>query len=155
LTSPAYFIHGGKWHAVPHPEIDVDAVMKNCIEFDFGQDILEGILAYKIHRQHTESVESVQEESKSIWLLVAWHFERTKELHIHTLLVEHDRRLDEDKLSMLHQKYWRSFKTWANPIGSNWLLSDTTVLATKVTNVCYRWDVFISEGVNDNIKWPI
>jgi hypothetical protein len=121
LISPVYFIHGGKWPAVPDPKIDVNAVMQNRLEFDAGQDILEGALVYRIQRRH---VESAQDESKQIWLLVAWN--------------------GEDRLRKLYQKHWPSLKGQSK---SKWGLDSTTELATtiRVTKGGCRWDIFISE----------
>jgi hypothetical protein len=156
LISPTYFIHGGRWNVVPDQEIDVNTVMRNRIEFDTRQDILEGILAYRIHRQHAESDQSIQDGSKSIWLLVVWRVEYTKGLHVHALLVGNDKKLelDKDKLSELHQKCWHSLNVWINPTRNNWLLDDTAVLETtiRVMNGDYRWDIFISEGGGDNVE---
>jgi hypothetical protein len=101
LISPVYFIHGGRWDAVPDHEIGANAIMSRCIKFDSGQDILEGALVYKIQRKH---VEPTQDELKDIWLLAAWNGKHIKELHVCTLLVEHNKRLDKDKLRRLYQK---------------------------------------------------
>jgi hypothetical protein len=157
LISPIYFIRGGKWHVIPEQKIDMNAVVRNHFESDSGQDILEGALVYRIQRQHAESGGFVRDESKSIQFLVAWHIEHTQKLCVRALLVENDRELDEDKLIKLHQKYWHLLDEWVNPIGSNWLLNDTTALATsvKVMNGDYRWDIFISGGTKDNIKRPL
>jgi hypothetical protein len=158
LTSPVYFTNGGRWNVAPDQEIDVNAVMRNRIEFDSRQDILKGILTYRIHRQHTESDQSVQNESKCIWLLVVWR-ECTEGLHVHALLVEHDRELDwdENKLRELYQKCWYSLNAWINPTRNNWLLDDAVVLKTaiKVMNGGHRWNIFISEGSNDNTRKPL
>jgi hypothetical protein len=105
LASPVYFTNGGRWNVAHDQGINVNAVMRSRIEFDSKQDILEGILAYRIHKQHTESDKSVQDESKCICLLVVWR-EYTEGLHVHALLVGHDRKLEwnEDKLRWLHQE---------------------------------------------------
>jgi hypothetical protein len=144
LASPAYFIHGGKLHATPDHGIDVNAVMRNGIEFDSGHNILEGVLAYKIQRKHTESI---QDESKQTWLLVALNGEHTKGLYVYTLLVEHNKRLDEDRLRKQYQKHWSLLKARANTTKSNWVLDNATMLkmTIKTTNEGYRWDIFISE----------
>jgi hypothetical protein len=144
LISPVYFIHGGKWNVVPDQKIDVSAVMKNCLEFDAGQNILEGALAYKIQRKHAKST---QDESKRTWLLAAWNGEYTKGLHVCALLVEHSKRLDEDRLKKLCQKRWPLLKTQTNTIKSDWTLNSTTMLTTtvKVKNGGYRWEIFITE----------
>jgi hypothetical protein len=42
LISPLYSMYGGKWHVTPDQEIDVDAVMRNRIEFDSERNVLEG-----------------------------------------------------------------------------------------------------------------
>jgi hypothetical protein len=141
LISPVYFIHGGKWPAVPDPKIDVNAVMQNRLEFDAGQDILEGALVYRIQRRH---VESAQDESKQIWLLVAWNGEHTKGSDVCALVVEHNKRFDEDRLRKLYQKHWPSLKGQSK---SKWGLDSTTELATtiRVTKGGCRWDIFISE----------
>jgi hypothetical protein len=147
----------GRWSIIPDQEIYANAVMSNYIEFDSGHDILEGVLVYKIQRrQYAESDKSFQDESKYTQLLVAWHFKHTKVLYVRALLVEHDKELDENKLRWLHQKYWNLFKAQIHPIGSNWLLDDATMLATTVNvmNGGYRWDIFISEGIRNNIKGP-
>jgi hypothetical protein len=157
LISPVYFIHGGKWYTTPDQKVNVNAVMRNHLEFDSGQDILEGILTYKIQRQHAESEEFVQAESKSVQLLIAWNIEHTKGLHVYALLVEHDKELGEDKLRRLHQKYWHLLDAWVNPIRVNWLLNDMTMLATtvKVMNGGCKWCIFISEGNEDSTERPL
>jgi hypothetical protein len=144
LISPVYFIHGGRWHVVPDREIDVDTVMQNRIELDTEQDILEGALVYRIQRKH---VESAYDESKRIWLLVAWNGEYTKGLHVRALLIEYNKRLDEDRLRRSYQKRWPLLKTQPSATKSNWILDDVTMLVTtiKVTNRGYRWDISISE----------
>jgi hypothetical protein len=159
LSSPAYFTHGGRWHVIPNQEIDVNAVTRNRLEFNSGQDILKGVLVYRIQRKHAESDKSAQDESKHIWLLVAWYAKHTKGLHVRALLVEHDKELDwnEDGLMKLHQDCWQPLNVWVNPIESNWQLDDATVLATtiKAMNRGYGWDIFISEGKRDNVKKPL
>jgi hypothetical protein len=146
LTSPVHFIHGGKWNVIPGQKIDASDVIRNCIEFDSEQDILEGALVYKIQRQRAESDEFVQDKSKSIQLLVVWHVERAKGSHVCAVLIEHDWEfnLNEDKLRRLRQKYWHSLKT---QVKGNWLLDNATVLETlvKVMNGGYGLDVFISK----------
>jgi hypothetical protein len=158
MTSPAYFVHGGKWHVAPNQEIDANDVMRNRIEFDSGQDVLEGALVYKIQmRQHIESDEFIQDELKVIELLVVWSFERTKGLHVRALLIEHDEKFDEDKLKKLYQVNADTLDARVEFIGSNWLLNDVTILMTavKVMNGGYRCDIFISEGIQYNVKKPI
>jgi hypothetical protein len=151
-------MHGGRWHAVPDQEIDVNIIMGNRIELDSGRDILEGALVYKIQRQHAESDEFTQDESRSIQLLVAWHVEHAQRPCVRTLLIEHEEfNWDEDKLRQLHQKCWRPLNTQVEPIGINWLLHDTTVLMTeaKVMNGGYRWDIIISEGTKNDVERPL
>jgi hypothetical protein len=151
LTSPVYFTRGEKWHIVPDQEINADAVMVNHLEFDSGRDILEGILTYRL-RRHVKSDKLI--ESKNIQLLVAWYGGYTEGLHVRALLVEHDKEFnwDEGKLRRLHQKYWHLLDVLDNTTGIGWLLSDATMLATtvKAMNSKYRWDIFISEGGQDN-----
>jgi hypothetical protein len=144
LISSVYFMRGGRWHVVPDHKIDVNTVMQNCIGFDFGQDALEGALAYRLQRKH---VEFSQDESKRIWLLVAWEGEYTKGLHVCALVIEHDKKLDGNKLKKLYQKHWPLLKTLPNATGGNWTLNDTTKLTTaiRVTNRGCRCDVFISK----------
>jgi hypothetical protein len=157
LSSPVYFIHGGRWHVTPDQEIDADVVMRNYIEFDSGHDILEGALVYRIQRQHVEYDKSAQDKSKSIQLLVAWHVEHTKKLDVRAVLVEHEKELNEDKLRRLHQKYWHLFKGFASYIKSNRLLDDATVLGitVKTMNGGYRRDIFISKGIKSNVLRPL
>jgi hypothetical protein len=160
MISSVHFIHGGKWHVVPVWKIDINAVMRNRLKFDAGQDILEGALLYKVQRIHYgKSHEFVQDKSKCTQLLVAWRIEHTKEPHVRALLVEHDRESnwDEDKLIRLYQKYWHLLRARLSPIGFNWLLDDATVLniTIKVMNGGYRWDIFISEGNNNYFDKPL
>jgi hypothetical protein len=142
-------MRGGEWYTVFDQEIGSRDVMMNRLEFSSEQDILEGILVYKIQRQHAESDESIQDESKCIQLLVAWHVEHTKGLHVRALLVEHDKEFnwDEDKLEQLHQKYWHSLDAWVHSDGGNWILDDESVLTLPValTNGGYKFEIFISE----------
>jgi hypothetical protein len=157
LISPVHFAYGGKLDVVPDQEIDVNTVMRNRLEFDSEQDILEGILLYKIQRQPAESDVLIQDESKNTQLLVAWHGEYIKGLHVRAVLIEHDKELDQDKLMRLYQKYWYLFDEWASSIRSNWLLCDTTILATtiKAMNGGYRWDIFISKRIRGNVIRPL
>jgi hypothetical protein len=155
LTLSVYFTHSGRWHITPDQKIDADAAMQNRIELDSGQDILEGALVYRIQRrQHIES-----DRLKDIELLVTWHIDHAERSHIRALLVEHREEFNwnEDKLRELHQKCWQPLDAWINPIGSNWLSDDTSVLATtiKAANRGYRWDIFISKGEGDNVKRPL
>jgi hypothetical protein len=149
LISPVYFIHGGKWHVVPDPRIDVMVAMQNRLEFNSGQNILEGALVYEIQRKNTGSGGFIQNESRSIQLLVAWHIEYTKGLEVRALLVEHDNNFnwDEDKLRRLYQTCWHPLDAWGDFITSDWLLNDAIVLAAAVyvRNGGYRWDIVICE----------
>jgi hypothetical protein len=160
LTSPVHFTHGGRWNVTPDQKIDVDSVMRNHLELDFERNRLEGTLIYKIQwRQCAESDEFIQDESKSIQLLVAWCVDYTKGLDIRASLVEHDKDFnwDEDKLRGLHQKYWHLLDAQINPIGCNWLLNDRVVLETaiKVMNGGCKWDVFIAEGIKNKLERPL
>jgi hypothetical protein len=157
MISPVYFTRGGRWYEEPDQEIGVNAVMRNYLEFYSGRNILEGALIYKIQREHDESDKFTQDESKCIQLLVAWHIENTKELHVCALLVEHDRKLDEDKLMGLYQKHWHSLKSQIDLVERNWLLHDAEVLTmtVKTMNEDHRWDIFITKGVKDNVKRPL
>jgi hypothetical protein len=154
LISPVYFMHGGRWRVIPDQEIDVNTTTRNHIGFDSGQNILEGALVYRIQRKRAESA---QDESKHIQLLVAWRGKYTGKLHVRVMVIEHDRELDKDNMKKLYQKYWHLLNTLINPVGSNWLLNDTEVLATTVIimNGGYRWDISISEGKGDNIERPL
>jgi hypothetical protein len=141
-------MRGGKWHVVPDQGIGVDAVMQNRIEFYPRKSILEGALVYRIQRKHDESDETTQDKSKIVQLLVAWHVDHAKGLNIRALLIEHSKKLVKYKLKRLYRKYWHLLKAYVNPIGSNWLLHDATVLTTtvKTMNGDCRWDISISEG---------
>jgi hypothetical protein len=71
--------------------------------------------------------------------------------------VEYDKELDEDKLRRLCQKYWHLLKARIDPIGSEWILNDATVLTITV-NVMrggYKWNIFITEGERDSIERPL
>jgi hypothetical protein len=144
LTSPVYFIHGGRLPVVPDQKIDVNAVMQNRIEFGARQDILEGALVYRIRRKH---VESAQDESKRIWLLITWNDKHEKGLNVCALVIEYNKRLDKDKLRKLYQRRWPLLKEQATAAGGSWTLNFATKLETtvKVTNGGYKWDIFVSE----------
>jgi hypothetical protein len=159
LISPVYFIHGGRWHVAHDPEADASAIMRNYIEFDSEQDILEGALVYRIQEKRVKTDKSVQVKPKRAQFLVIWRGEYTRELHVRTLLVEDDEEINwtEDKLKQLHQKYWHPLNTWVDPIEDNWLLNSATVLKTtiKAINDGYRRDMFISERTKTNFKRPL
>jgi hypothetical protein len=147
LTSPVYFVHGGKWNVTPNQKIHAGSVMKNRVRFDFGQDLLDGVLIYRIQRRHM-NFDDEDEDELTCQLLIAWHVEHTKRLDVRVLVVKHDEfDWNGDKLKQLYQKCWQPLSVLANSIGSNWLLDDTTVLETmiKTMNEGYRWDIFISE----------
>jgi hypothetical protein len=159
LMSPAYFIHGGKWDILPDKRVDIIHIMRSRLEFDPGQDVLEGALVYEIRRKLIESGEFIQNESKSIHLLVAWHIDHTKGSAVYALLVEHDKEFnwDEDKLRRLYQKYWHPLGAWSKFIGNNWLLNDATVLraAVDIMNGGYKLDIIISERNEVVIERPL
>jgi hypothetical protein len=56
---------------------------------------------------------------KNIWLLVAWCGEHTKRLDVCALLIEHNKRLDEDRLKKLYQKRWPLLKERAKATGGS------------------------------------
>jgi hypothetical protein len=132
LTAPIYFIYGGKWHVIPGRRIDVNTVMRCRFEIDSGQDTLEGILAYKIQMRHAKSGELIQDESRRIWLLVAWYAEYANGFHVRALLVEDNRELDKSKLRQLHQRHWHLLNTQVDSDRNDWQLNDTTALVTKI-----------------------
>jgi glutamate synthase domain-containing protein 3 len=137
-------MYGGRLYVAPDQKIDVNAVMRNHIEVDAKQNILEGALAYRIKRKH---VESTQDESKRIWFLVAWKGVHTKGLYVRALVIERNKKLNEDRLMDLYQKHWPSLKAQDDATKSNWTLNNMTMLTTKikVTNRGYRWNIFIFE----------
>jgi hypothetical protein len=142
-------MHGGRWHVAPDQEINVENDMRKYLKLDVGQGILEGALAYRIQRKHAESI---QYKSKHIWLLVAWRFKYTKEPHVRALLVEHNKRLDENRLRKLYQKYWPSLKKQINATRREWTLDDTTMLVTRISVEYedYIWNIYIEEKNRTN-----
>jgi hypothetical protein len=103
-------------NVAPDQEIDADAVMQIRLGLDARQNILEGTLIYRVQRKHAESA---QDESKHIWLLIAWNGEYAKVLHVCALLIEHNKKLNEDRLRKLYQICWPSLKARVNTIQSN------------------------------------
>jgi hypothetical protein len=156
LTSPVYFIHGGKWHAALDQKIDTNAIMRNHLELDSRVDILEGVLMYRLQRKYTMFSKFFNDESRLIQLLVVWRIEYANELYVRALLVEHDSELDEDKLKRLYQKHWYLLGTQVDPIERNWRLRDGKGLITTIEtrNEGYKWDIFITEG-KDGIVRPL
>jgi hypothetical protein len=144
---------------MPDQGIDADSVIRSFIEFNSVQNILEGVLVYRIQKKYVESDRLIQDESESAQLLVAWRGEHAKELHLRSLLVEHDGEFnwDEDKLRWLHQKYWHLLNVQVEPDEGNWQLNDATMLKTKVKamNGGYKWDIFISEGDRCGVGRPL
>jgi hypothetical protein len=149
LISPVYFIRDGRWHIVPDQEIDNDAVMRNILEFNSGQDIPEGALVYRVQRKHIKSGRLIQDEFKHIQLLVARRTSHTEGLDVRAVLIENNKKFDwnEDKLRQLYQKCWHPLDILDKPIQRSWLLDDATVLITvvRIMNGGYRWDIFIPE----------
>jgi hypothetical protein len=98
----------------------------------------------------------IQDEPKPVQLLVIWHGEYAKELHVHALLMEldNDFNWDEDKLRRLHKNCRCSLDTYIDPSSNEWLLRDMTTLVTtvKVMNEGHRWDISISKGIRSNAK---
>jgi hypothetical protein len=169
LVSPVYFCNHGSYNEYPIERTDIGAMMK--IGFSFGLDKLPGgILMYKVQRKRgvmsdrqpkadATPTEVVEDTSKTMRLLVVWEIEHFRDLRVYIVLVEHDNELewDEDRLSELHQKRWHSLNAWIDSTRNNWLLDDGAVLETtiKVMNGGHRWDIFISEGSNDNVRRPL
>jgi hypothetical protein len=151
-------MRGGRWHIIPYQEIDVSTVARICFEFDPREDILEGILMYKVQRKHAGSDKLSQGKSKQVQLLIAWCGKHTEGLHVRVMLIEHSTKLDKDKLKSLHQKCWPLLKSRINPTVSFWLLDNTTALATtiKAMNEGHRWYISISEQkINDYVMRPL
>jgi hypothetical protein len=118
---------------------------------DVGIDDTNGDIALALIR------DLIRNESKQTQLLVVWNGKHTEGLHVRALLIEHDWELDEEKLRKLHQRHWHLLETQVDTIKSKWLLNDTTVLETSVNvmNEGHRWDIYISEGIGDNVNRPL
>jgi hypothetical protein len=154
LTSPVYFVHGGKWHATHDHKTNANVIMRNHLELDSRVDILEGVLIYRIQRKDNIFANLFHNESKYIQLLIAWRVEHTEGLHVLSFLVKHKGKLDEHKLRKLHQKYWHVLKVLDKLVLNGLMLDNATVLKTRVKgmNEGYWWDIFISEVGDGNVE---
>jgi hypothetical protein len=162
LASPVYFNLNGKWHVAPDSEIGVNAVMESSLESnpdslsatesDPEEDTMNGALIYKIQRQNAKF-----SRAEDVYLLVIWRVKGAEEPSIYALLIEYKDRITKAKMKRICRVYWSSIEAMVNPTRGDWRLDDATMLTTrvKVVNGGYRWDIFVSDGVENEPMDPL
>jgi hypothetical protein len=158
LSSPVYFCNCETGNEYSVEGMDDGAMMKIGFKYALEQDEPGGILMYEMQRNtrleyqssaDTTSVESVEDTSKMMQLLVALKFDSSWEFRPRIVLVEHDNKLvlNEDKLKQLYDKIYampievyNSFFKYNSIYESIWLMYNNTIL--KITN-----EIFLKKGL--------
>jgi hypothetical protein len=163
LISPVYFGNGAVCPKISDQQIDVGAKMKAYFEIYTTQDEFEGALLFKLQRcvesdnQHnidTLTIESIRNEEKCVYMLVAW--ERYHSIPFaHGTLIEHTKEFtwDEDRLKKLHDKNFGWLNKHSDTISNTWCIDDNMALKTtfKVRDLrgSPELSIAISEGKDD------
>jgi hypothetical protein len=162
LVSPVYAGEGITCYLSPDQIIDVGFTTKAGFDIDLNQSESIGVLMYKLQRKNADEfnvdVISSEGEAKCIQLVIILEAYISKEFHVASPLIEHDKShvWDEDKLLQLI-KHRNSFRMQHDSIEETYLMRDYTVLMTRMNIIreeeCYELEMTISEGsINEDTQ---
>jgi hypothetical protein len=158
LLSPTYATHGWlECHKPPAYKVCAGDTMRSSFIIK-SDDASYGVLIYNLQgKQVHESTEIIGDASSTVQLLVIWRIFESKELYGDVLLVEHDKKLDEDDLRELYSKNFDRFRLCPNSTMETWSLDNNVALRTifRIMNEDYILDITISEVERaDSVRIP-
>jgi hypothetical protein len=157
LVSPVRFCNRGRYYKYSVKRTNTGIMLKTGFRFALNQDVLTGILMYKMKmKRNTRSNrrsnidKAIEEESGMMRLLVTWKIEHFGQLKVNVMPVEYDDELvlNEDKSAQLYEK--------VNDIPTNyyrntWLMHDNTVLAVA-HEAMWKNDLELNIAVSKGVK---
>jgi hypothetical protein len=167
LVSPVYCSIGTVYCVPPNQQVDTGTMTEASFRRRPNSYFFKGALLYKLQRKHANrtdnqpntSTTSIKDTATSIYLLVSWHYKYSHKLYVCLIECTNDFTWDEDKLWVLHRKYFFEFHWQRKPIIMTWLIYGDAVMKTKL-DITYepdfKLDIIISEGAEKyNTKDPI
>jgi hypothetical protein len=155
LVSPMYISDGSTCYLSPVQRIDVDSTAKIGFNIDPTQKESIGVLMYKLQRKNTDELDEgtmfSEDETTYIQLFTIWKVTSSKEFHVVSHLIEHDkdRVWDRDRLKKLVERC-KLYDIQYGPIEETWLMHDNTVLSTRINAnreaEYYKIELSISEA---------
>jgi hypothetical protein len=152
LKDKRMFNCGLNWNKGPNDEVDAGSTISAVSISSWA--IFEGIMTYRLQRKSIESDD--QFESTYTLFFVSWKSEGYKKFCVFVKLMNCDktfswRKIDQEEY---YQRYASQLSTYTGPVKDTWLLSDGTVLMTKLDLGFMQRDgvltVTISNGVKDD-----
>jgi hypothetical protein len=151
LLNRKCFSDGADWKNDPAWSIDAGSMMS--VDLEPLQPTFECALICKLQRKYREVND--QSELTCIRLLVVWKSEGYKKFRVLLQLIEYTKTFcwDEIQLREYCQRYASQLSAYTDPIKDTWLISDGTVLMTRLhldfTQRDGALNITISEGAKD------
>jgi hypothetical protein len=164
LASPVYACDGAKCYLSPDQRVDVDFTTQAGFNIDLDQYESTGTLIYKLQRknmdQSNEEAISSEEETTCTQLLINWRVDSSKEFHVVSHLVEHDKgHVWNGAVLMRLAENCELYGIQHDLIEDTWLMHDNTALMTKMNvtreEECYKLEMTLSEtSIKDDTRRP-
>jgi hypothetical protein len=150
LKDKRVFNSGLNWNKGLGDEVDAGSMASAVSTTSWA--IFESIVIYRLQRKSVESDDQL--ESTYTLLLVALRSEGYKKFRVFIQMIDCDktfswRRIDQDEY---YQKYTNLLCTYTDPIKDTWLLSDGTVLMTRLELEFTQRDGVLSLTISEGIK---
>jgi TRAP-type uncharacterized transport system substrate-binding protein len=140
------------WNRRPNDEVDANSMTSGVSTSSWAT--FESIVIYRLQRKSVESDDQLK--STYTLLFIVWKSEGYKKFSVFVQLIDCDktfswRKIDQEEY---YQRYASQLSTYTGPVKDTWLLSDGTVLMTKLDLGFMQRDgvltVTISNGVKDD-----
>jgi hypothetical protein len=132
LVSPIYVTDSGlECYRPPDYKVYAGDAMKSGFIIDRLDNASGGVLICKLQRKQSPESTGIDRDASNVaQLLVVWRISESNELCADVLLIEHNKRLDEDNLRKLYHKNIGQFRLRHDFAAEIWLLNNNTVLRT-------------------------
>jgi hypothetical protein len=155
LVSPTYITSDKlECHRPPDYKVSAGDTMRVSFIIKLGYGSYDALI-YRIQRKKPhESTENREDTSSAVHLLVVWKISESEELYAEVLLVEHEKRLDQDTDDLeeliFENNNW--FRLYSDSTTEIWSLDDNTALMTifNIMNEDHVLNITISEIEKDN-----
>jgi hypothetical protein len=161
LEDLEYFNNGADWNKEPDWWIRAGGIESAVLKPFLST--FEGFLAYELQKKHVKFDNLLK--STDVRLFVNWKCEGYTKFHVFAQLIECDRVFYGDKITLkeYYRRYSSQLGAYTGPIKDTWLISDGTVLVTRLeldfTQKDWRdgvLNITISKGTRDkHTKRPV
>jgi hypothetical protein len=145
LIFPLYCSNGAACYISSDQSIDINSKTQAYVENDFSQSESICALMYELRRK----ADAFNEVTCTQFVII-WKIDKFKRFHLVPCIIEHDkgRVWDKARLMRLAKEYTLS-SIPHNFVRETWLLSNNTVLATRLSVICieecYKLVILISD----------